>query len=171
MKKLVISTIVIMLSMGSMYAQKFAYVDMEYILSNIPEYKAAQEKLDDLSKQWQEEVEELYDEIDKMYKEYQSEKVLLPEEMKQKKEEDIIKKEKAAKELQKKYFGQEGELFKKREELVKPVQDEVYNAVKELSTEGNYALIFDTSAGVSILYNDPKYDKSDEILEKLGYSN
>ncbi len=159
-----------MLGMGS-YAQKFAYIDTEYILNNIPAYKQAQDQLDKLSEGWQREVENMYAEIDKMYRDYQAEKVLLTEEMKKKREEEIMNKEKAAKELQKKYFGQDGALFKKRDELIKPIQDEIYKAVKELATEGGYAIIFDSSAGASILYTDPKLDKSDAVLQKLGYKN
>ncbi|HOK50407.1 MAG: OmpH family outer membrane protein [Bacteroidales bacterium] len=160
----------LMLGMGS-YAQKFAYIDTEYILNNIPAYKQAQDQLDKLSEGWQREVENMYAEIDKMYRDYQAEKVLLTEEMKKKREEEIMNKEKAAKELQKKYFGQDGALFKKRDELIKPIQDEIYKAVKELATEGGYAIIFDSSAGASILYTDPKLDKSDAVLQKLGYKN
>ncbi len=170
MKKLIF-TIAIIFTVTAVFAQRYAYIDTEYILSNIPSYKAAQEKLDEYSKQWQEEIEAVYDEIDKMYKDYQAEKVLLPDEMKKKREKEIIDKEKKAKELQKKYFGQEGELFNKRQELIKPIQDEVYNAIKEVATKGNYAIIFDTSEGVSILYSDPKYDKSDDVLKILGYTN
>lgn len=154
-----------------MWGQKFAYIDTEYILNNIPSYKTAQDQLDKLSENWQKEVEALYAEVDKMYRNYQSEKVLLTEEMKKKREEEIMAKEKEAKELQKKYFGQDGALFKKRDELIKPIQDEVYKAVKELAIEGGYSIIFDSSAGASILYTDPKLDKSDVILQKLGYKN
>lgn len=156
---------------GLVMAQKYAFVDTDYILNRIPSYKAAQEQLDKLSEEWQVEIEAMYDEIDKMYKDYQSEKVLLTEEMKTKKEEEIIQKEQSAKELQRKYFGQDGSLFKKRQELVKPIQDDVYRVVKEIATEGNFAVIFDTSSGANMLYTDPKYDKSDEVLEKLGYKN
>ena len=106
-----------------------------------------------------------------MYKTYQSEKVLLTEEMKKKREEEIVSKEKEAKDLQNKYFGQNGSLFKKREELVKPIQDEVYKAVKEMAIDGGYAIIFDKAAGATIIYDDPKFDKSDAILQKLGYKN
>jgi outer membrane protein len=156
---------------GALFAQKFAYIDTDYILNNIPAYKSAQDQIDKLSDSWQKEVEGLYTEIDKMYKTYQSEKVLLTEEMKKKREEEIVNKEKEAKDLQKKYFGQDGSLFKKREELVKPIQDEVYKAVKEMAIEGGYSIIFDSSAGATMLYTDPKFDKSDAILQKLGYKN
>ena len=169
MKKTLTTIAILILFSGFFMAQKYAFVDTEYILDRIPSYKAAQDQLDKLSEEWQAEIETMYDEIEKMYRDYQSEKVLLSEEMKVKKEEEIIQKENEAKELQRKYFGQEGSLFKKRQELIKPVQDEVYLTVKEIANEGNYAVIFDTASGASMLYTDPKYDKSDEVLEKLGY--
>jgi outer membrane protein len=170
MKKIFILTAFALISIAS-FAQKFAFIDTDYILNNISSYKSAQDQLDKFSESWQKEVETLYSEIDKMYKTYQSEKVLLTEEMKKKREEEIMGKEKDAKELQKKYFGQDGLLFKKREELVKPIQDEVYKAVKEYAIEGGYSIIFDSSAGATMLYTDPKFDKSDAILIKLGYKN
>ncbi len=166
-----IAIIVLVLLSISISAQKFAYVDTEYILNNIPSYKSAQEQLDKFSDTWQNEVEGFYAQVDKMYKDYQTEKVLLSEEMKRKREEEITAKEKEVKELQKKYFGAEGLLFKKREELVKPIQEEVYKAIKELSLDGAYAIILDTSAGATVLFSDPKYDKSDLILQKMGYKN
>ncbi len=169
MKKPLTTIAILILFAGLVMAQKYAFVDTDYILERIPSYKAAQDQLDKLSEEWQAEIETMYDEIEKMYRDYQSEKVLLSEEMKIKKEEEIIQKENEAKELQKKYFGQEGSLFKKRQELIKPIQDEVYTIVKEIANEGNYAVIFDTASGASMLYTDPKYDKSDEVLEKLGY--
>lgn len=169
MKKLMLTLAIIAGSLA-LSAQKYAFVDSEYILSNIPTYASAQDQLDQLSVQYQKEIEAVYSEIDKMYKEFQAEKVLLTEEMKVKRENDIINKEKQAKDLQKKYFGKDGMLFKKRQELVKPIQDEIFNAVKTLAEEGNYALIFDSSAsGLSMLYTDPRYDKSDDVLSKLGY--
>ena len=170
MKKLLIIAVALMIS-GALFAQKFAYIDSEYILNNIPAYKSAQDQIDKFSDTWQKEVEALYTNIDKMYKTYQSEKVLLTEEMKKKREEEIVSKEKEAKELQNKYFGQEGALFKKREELIKPIQDEVNKAMKEMAIEGGYSIIFDSSSGATLLYTDPKFDKSDAILQKLGYKN
>jgi outer membrane protein len=171
MKRIVALSILLLAGIGLIQAQKFAFVDTEYILNNIPAYKAAQDQLDKYSAELQKEVESKYTEIDEMYKKFQAEKVLLSDEMKSKREEEIITKEKEVKDLQKKYFGNDGTLFKKREELVKPIQDEVYNAVKEIAAEGSFAAIFDTSADASILFSDPKYDKSDQVLEKLGYKN
>ena len=167
MKKLIV--IFISLFSLSTFAQKFAFIDSEYILNNIPTYKAAQDELDKYSQQWQKEVEGKYAEIDDMYKKYQAEKVLLTDDMKSKREGEIVAKEKVVKELQKKYFGKDGDLFKKREELVKPIQDEIYTAVKEIAADGGFSVVFDTSSGGNIMYSDPKYDKSDQVLQKLGY--
>ncbi len=149
--------------------QKYAFVDTEYILNNIPAYKAAKEQLDKISQEWQKEIETKYAEIDQMYKDYQAERVLLSEDMRKKREDIIVNKEKEVKELQKSYFGPNGALFKKRQELIKPIQDEVYKAVKDLATEGGYAVIFDTASGPTMIYTNPRYDISDEVLEKLGY--
>jgi len=151
------------------FGQKFAFVDSEYILSKIPAYKGAQDKVNQLSKEWQKEIEADYAEYDKLFKEFQTEKVLLTDDMKKVREQELSKREAAVKELQRKYFGQDGMLFRKRQELMKPIQDEVYNAIKTLAETGNYSIIFDTAGGTNILYTDPKHDKSDEILEKLGY--
>jgi len=170
MKKIVFTFIFIFVIFISAIAQKYAYVDTEYILGNIPAYKTAQAKLDEFSVEWQKEIEALYAQIDKMYKDYQSEKVLLSSEMSTKRENEIVQKEKEAKELQKKYFGKDGELYKKRQELIKPIQDEIFNAVKQIAIEGNWAIVFDTAnTSVVMLYTDPKYDKSDDVLKKLGY--
>ncbi|MEA3445060.1 MAG: OmpH family outer membrane protein [Bacteroidota bacterium] len=172
MKKVILILSAVVLSSSISFAQKYAFVDTEYILTNIPTYESAQEQLDQLSIGWQKEIEAVYSEIDKMYNDYQAEKVLLTEEMRIKREKDIIDKEKDAKNLQKKYFGKNGDLYKKRQELIKPIQDDIFNAVKEIAEEGNYALIFDTAAGgLSMLYTNPRYDKSDDVLEKLGYKN
>jgi outer membrane protein len=171
MKRIASILSILLLAAGSGLAQKYAFVDTEYILDRIPAYKAAQDQLDKMAQDWQEEVETMYGGIEKMYKDFQAEKVLLTEEMKTKKEEEIITKEKEVKDLQQKYFGRDGNLFKKRQELIKPIQDEVYRVVKEIASEGNYAVIFDTASGANMLYTNPKYDKSDEVLEKLGYKN
>ena len=171
MKKIATTLLIATFALTAGMAQKFAFVDTEYILNRIPSYTAAQDQLDKLSEEWQKEIEDMYSEIEKLYKNYQTEKVLLSEEMRAQKEEEIINKEKEAKDLQNKYFGREGSLYTKRQELIKPIQDEIYRAVKEISTEGNYAVIFDTASGANMLYTNPKYDKSDDVLEKLGYKN
>lgn len=152
-------------------AQKFAFVDTDYILNSIPDYQSAQDQLELMSKEWQDEIEVMYNEIEKLYKEYQAEKVLLTEEMKQKREEEIVQKERQVKDLQKKYFGPEGDLFKKRQELIEPIQNDIFNAIKEIATDGNFGVIFDAAGGANMLYSDPKYDKSDLVLERLGFKN
>ena len=171
MKKTLIIFIIVFLASGLGLAQKYAFIDTEYILDRIPSYQAAQDQLDKLSEDWQAEIEVMYQDIEKMYNAFQSEKVLLTDEMKIKKEEEIIQKEQEIRDFQQKYFGPDGSLYTKRQELVKPIQDEVYRVVKEIATEGNFAVIFDTASGANMLYTDPKYDKSDEVLEKLGYKN
>jgi outer membrane protein len=150
-------------------AQKYAYVDTQYILDNISEYKAAQQQLDQLSISWQKEIEAKYSAIDKLYKDYQAEQILLTEDMKRKREQEITNKEKEVKEFQKLKFGYEGELFKKKQELVKPIQDKIYNAVKKIATDQSYAVIFDKTSDLIMLYANPKYDKSDDVLTAMGY--
>ncbi len=171
MRKLVIIAGILLLATATTFAQKFAFVDTEYILSNIPAYKAAQEQLDQLSNQYQKELESMHAELEQMYKDFQSESVLLSDEMKRKREDVIITKEKEYKELQRKYFGREGDLFKKRQGLIKPIQDDVFNAIQEISTEGGYAVIFDKANGATLIYTNPKFDLSDQVLAKLGYKN
>jgi outer membrane protein len=149
--------------------QKYAYVNTQYILENMTEYKTAQQQLDNLSVNWQKEIEDKYAIIDKLYKGYQAEQILLTEEMKKKRQDEITSKEKDVKDLQKQRFGYEGDLFKKKQELVKPIQDKVYNAVKKLATDQSYAVIFDKSSDLIMLFANPKYDKSDDILLALGY--
>ena len=167
-KALLILVSSLLLSVGS-YAQKFAYVDTDYILNNIPEFNQAQDKLDEISKQWQAEIEGIYAEVDKMYRDYQTQEVLLTDEMKKKREEAIIAKEKSAKDLQKKRFGPEGDLYGKRQELIQPIQDKVYDAIQQLAANSKYAVIFDSSSDLIMLYSSPNLDKSDKILENMGY--
>lgn len=151
-------------------AQKFALVDMEYIFKNIPAYERANEQLNQVSRKWQAEVEALNTEASTMYKNYQNESVFLSQEQKKTKQEQIMNKEKAAADLKKKYFGPEGELFKKREALMAPIQEEVYNAVKEISELRGYSLVVDRSSDQGIIFGSPKIDISNEVLQKLGYS-
>ena len=151
-------------------AQKIALIDMEYILKNIPAYEMANEQLAQASKKWEAEVQEILEQVQVMYKEYQSEQVFLSAEMKKKKEDAIVTKEREAQELKRTYFGAEGELYKKRESLMKPIQDEIYNAVKALSEDKGYQLILDRASGVNIIFASPKIDISNEVLIKMGYS-
>jgi len=171
MKKIALLIPMVLLITGSVFAQKYALVDTDYILNNIPAYKAAQEELDNQAKVYENEIQELYDAVDKMEEEYQAEKLLMSSEMKAEREKQIDEKQMEAMKLQDDYFGREGLLFKKREELVKPIQDEVYNAVKEIANESGYAVIFDSSGGPTMLYTNPRYDVSDEVLQRLGYKN
>jgi outer membrane protein len=152
-------------------AQKFALVDMEYILKNIPAYERANEQLDQVSKKWQAEVEALNTEASTLYKNYQNEVVFLSQEQKKARQESIMNKEKEASDLKKKYFGPEGELFKKRESLISPIQEEIYNAVKDISELRGYSLVIDRSSDNGIIFGSPKVDISNEVLQKLGYSN
>ena len=170
MKKLVLSSLLILVVFVAVHAQKFAFVDTQYILDNLPEFTEAQAQLDDLSAQWQKEIEAKFAEVDKMYKDYQAQSVLLPEDMKKKKEQEIVDKEKEAKNLQKQKFGKDGDLFKKRQELVKPIQEKLYNAIQEVATTNNYSVIFDKGGSLTMLYANPKYDVSDDVLDNLGAS-
>jgi len=152
-------------------SQRFAYVDSEYILNNIPAYRAAQEQLDKLAGEWQKEIEVKYEEVEVLYRNYQNDRVLMSEEMRRKRENEIVTREAEAAELQRKYFGPEGELFKNQEELIRPIQDQVYKAVQDLATEQNLAVIFDTANSATMLYTNPRNDLSDDVLKKLGYRN
>ena len=170
MIKKIIFLVVLAMGSGTAFAQKFAYVDTDFIMSKIPAHNEAQEKLNGISEDWQKEVEEKYKEVEKMYKAFQVEEVLLSETMKAKKEEEIVKKENDARSFQKSIFGVNGELFKKRQELIKPIQEEIYKAIKDLATSGSYAIIFDKASGATMLYSSSKYDKSKTVLKNLGYN-
>ncbi len=171
MKKMLLTVAVLIVGVTMGYSQKFAYVNTDYILGRIPAYDAAQKQLDKFSEEWQKEVDAKRSDIEKLYKDYQAERVLLTEEMRTKREDEIMNREKEVKDLQKKYFAPEGMLYKKRTELVKPIQDDVFTAVKDLAAEGGYSIIFDTSAGPTMLFTDPKFDKSDDVLKKMGIQN
>ncbi len=168
MKKFNLFVFVLFLAMAAQ-AQKFAYIDTEYILKNIPEYQEAQKQLDGFSQQWQKEVEKKYQDIEKMEKDFQAEEILLTESMKSKRREEIIKREEEAIKFQKEKFGVDGELFKKRKELIKPIQEKIYKAVKETAAVGRFAMIFDKAGDATMVYTNPKYDKSDDILRRMGY--
>lgn len=170
MKKIILMSLMLMATLG-IGAQKFALVDMEYVLKNIPAYERANEQLNQVSKKWQAEVEALNIEATTMYKNYQNEVVFLSQEQKKARQEQIMKKEKAASELKRKYFGPEGELFKKRESLMSPIQEEIYNAVRDISELRGYSLVVDRASNSGIIFGSPKIDISNEVLQKLGYSN
>jgi outer membrane protein len=171
MKKSIVLTLVLaaMCAVGAA-AQKFALVDMEYILKNYPQYEMANEQLNQLSLRWQKEVEAKSAEAEQLYKQYQADMVYLTAEQKKSRENDVLQAEKSATELKYKYFGPEGELYKKRQSLMEPIQDEIYNAVKKLSEERGYQCIFDRASSANIIYASPRIDISNEVLDKLGYS-
>lgn len=171
MKKFLFTLVIALGSILGANAQKFALVDMDYILSSIPNYEMANEQLNQISQRWQKEVEAKAAEAQTMYKNYQSDMVFLTDEQKTKKEAEIVAKEKEATELRYKYFGPEGELYKKRQSLMQPIQDEIYNAVKKVSEERGYQCIFDRASSANIIYASPRIDVSNEVLAKMGYAN
>jgi outer membrane protein len=152
----------------SVQAQRYAIVDTKYILENIPEYKEAQKQLDSFSEKWQKEIEQKQVELDRMYKNYDAERVMLCEELKKKREDEIFLKEKEVRDLQRQRFGYEGDLFKKREELVKPIQDRVYNAIIKIAATRQYDFVLDKSEGITVIFADPKLDRSEDVLRELG---
>ncbi|MCH5326008.1 MAG: OmpH family outer membrane protein [Duncaniella sp.] len=170
MKRIVIALLIALGSWAGVSAQKFALVDMDYILQSIPNYEMANEQLNQLSLRWQKEVEGVAKEAETLYKNYQNEMVFLTDDQKKKKEEEIVAKEKSAAELRQKYFGPEGELYKKRQSLMKPIQEDVYNAVKKVCEERGYQCIFDRASSADIIFASPRIDVSNEVLEKLGFS-
>ncbi|MEG0011621.1 MAG: OmpH family outer membrane protein [Muribaculaceae bacterium] len=170
MKRIALVLVAIMALAGTASAQKFALVDMEYILKNIPAYEMANEQLNQISQRWQKEVEAKAKESETLYKNFKSDMVFLTDDQKSKKEQEIVAKEKEVTELRYKYFGPEGELFKKRQSLVKPIQDDVYNAVKKVSEERGYQVIFDRASSEGIVFASPRIDVSNDVLAKLGYS-
>ena len=169
MKKIFLILVAVLYSTAGIYAQKFAYVDTDYILNKIPEFKQAQDKLDAFSSDWQKEIEEKFNEVEKMYRSYQQDLVFLTDDIKIKRENAIIEMETSAKTFQQKYFGPEGELQLKRVELIKPLQDKINNAINKLAKSNNYQVIFDSSSDIIMLYKNTNLDKSDEILKLMGY--
>ncbi|MDR2938024.1 MAG: OmpH family outer membrane protein [Prevotellaceae bacterium] len=169
MKKILFLAATLLLGAAAAQAQKYAVIDSEYILHKMPKYKSAQEQVDKFTDMYQKEVDDAYKKVDEMFRTFQAEKMLLTEEMKQKRETEILTKEKEAKDLQRTHFGPEGSLFKKREELMKPIQDQLYNAIKDVATEGGYAVIFDSANNPSLIYINARYDKSDDVLKRMGF--
>ena len=169
MKKLLLITMALLLGAGVAQAQKYIVIDSEYILHKMPKYKSAQEQIERFTSVYQKEVDDAYKKVDDMFRTFQAEKMLLTEELKQRREKEILDKEKEAKDLQRKHFGPDGSLFKKREELMKPIQDQLYNAIKDVAAEGGYAVIFDSANNPSLIYINARYDKSDDVLKRLGF--
>jgi outer membrane protein len=167
MKKIVLLTC--LLAIGVLgFAQKFAVVDTRYILDKMPDYKAAQKQLDDVAAGWQKDIDAQQTELDNMYKSFEAEQVMLSEELKRKREDQLFNKEKNVRDLQRKRFGFEGDLFKKRQELIKPIQDKVYNAIQRMAQDRGYQIVFDKSEGITIIFADPELDKSEDVLKALG---
>ena len=171
MKKVLLMMVMLFATTLSLQAQKFALVDMDYILKNIPAYERANEQLNQASKKWQAEVDALQVEAQTLYKNYQNEVVFLSQEQKKARQDAIMEKEKEAAELKKKYFGPQGELYKKRASLIGPIQEEIYNAVKDIADLRGYQLVLDRASDAGIIFGSPKIDISNEVLSKLGYSN
>ena len=170
MKKMIVVALLLTLGAIGARAQKFALIDMEYILKNIPAYEMANEQLNSISKKWQVEVESVQQDAQNLYKTYQADLVFLSEEMKSKRANEVVAKEQEAQELKRKYFGTDGELFKKKESLLRPIHDEIYEAVKDISEKQGYAVVVDRASAMSIIYATPKIDISNDVLTKLGYS-
>lgn len=168
MKKIVLSIACLLLVTFAADAQRYCVIDSKYILDKMVEYKDAQTRIDKLSEDWQKDIDNRMQEVDRMYKAYQAERAMLSEEMRKKREDEIIAKEKSVKDLQKQRFGYEGELFKERQKLIKPVQDKVFNAVQKFATSRAYDMVLDKAGGVTLFYADPKIDKSDDVLKILG---
>lgn len=168
MKKLLLIVFSVMLLSFASSAQKYAIIDTKYILNKLPEYSLAEKRLEQLSMQWQAELDTMQLQLDKMYKNYDAEQYMLSEDLKKKRETELFNKEKEVRDLQKKRFGYEGDLFKERQKLVKPIQDKVYNAVQKMAVSRGYDFILDKSEGITVIFADPKLDKSDELLRDLG---
>jgi len=169
MKKLLFLSLIALALTASVSAQqRYAVIDTKYILDRIPAYKEADAKLKVIGEQWQKEIDDLQAQLDKMYKNYESEQFMLTEALKKKREDELFEKEKQVRDLQKKRFGYEGDLFKERQRLVKPVQDKVYDAIQKIATSRSYDFVLDKSEGITIIFADPKLDKSDDVLKELG---
>jgi outer membrane protein len=168
MKKILFCFLALALSDTASFAQRYCVIDSKYILEKVVDYRDAQTKLDQQSKAWQTEIDAQMSEVDKMYKSYQAERAMLSDEIRKKREDEIMTKEKAAKDLQKKRFGYEGDLFKKRQELIKPIQDRVYTAVQKMAAAKSYDIVLDKAGGVTLFYANPTLDKSDDVLKQLG---
>lgn len=168
MKKMLLYVLLMTCFAAGAYAQRYAVIDTKYILDKMPEYREAQKTLDRLSEQWQQEIEAKQRELDQLYRSFEAEQVMLSDELRKKREDELFNREKELRDLQKKRFGFEGDLFKKRQELVKPLQDKVYNAVQKLAVARQYDFILDKSEGITVIFADPKLDKSDDILREIG---
>ncbi|MDZ4806937.1 MAG: OmpH family outer membrane protein [Bacteroidota bacterium] len=168
MKKILVAVFSLLLVAGVVQAQKYAVIDTRYILDKMPDYKTAQKQLDDIAAGWQKDIDGQQTALDGMYKAFEAEQVMLSDDLKKKREDQLFNKEKALRDLQRKRFGFEGDLFKKRQELIKPIQDKVYNAVQKMAVQRGYDFVLDKSEGITIIFADPKLDKSEDVLKDLG---
>jgi len=168
MKKYILGACLLLAAIQTVTAQKYAIVDTKYILDKMPEYKDAQKQLDMISQQWQKDIDDKQATLDKMYKDYEAEQVMLTDDLKKKREDELFNKEKEVRDLQRRRFGFEGDLFKKRQELVKPIQDKVYNAIQKIAVNRIYDFVLDKSEGITVIFADPKLDKSEDVLKELG---
>jgi len=168
MKKILLAVFTLTLLSFAASAQKYAIIDTKYILNKLPEYSAAEKRLEQMSMQWQAELDTMQSQLDKMYKNYDAEQYMLSDDLKKKRETELFNKEKEVRDQQKKRFGYEGDLFKERQKLIKPIQDKVYNAVQKMAVGRGYDFILDKSEGITVIFADPKLDKSDELLRELG---
>lgn len=168
MKKWILLALMAVTLSGTAMAQKYAIIDTRYILDRMPEYMTAQKQLDDIAASWQKEIDDKQAVLDRMYREFDAEEVMLSEELKKKRQDQLFLKEKEVRDLQRQRFGFEGDLFRKRQELIKPVQDKVYNAVQKIATQRGYDFVLDKSEGITIIFADPKLDKSEDVLRELG---
>jgi len=171
MKKLLLIFFLFSVTIWSATAQRYAIIDTKYILDKIPEYKEADKKLQDISSQWQKEIDDKQSELNRMYKNYDAEQYMLSDELKKKREAELFNKEKEVRDLQKKRFGYEGDFFKERQHIVKPIQDKVYNAIQKIAVAKSYDFVLDKSEGITVIFADPKLDKSDEVLREMGIKN
>ena len=168
MKKLLLFAVGTFMMVAMANAQRYAIIDTKYILDKLPDYKTAQKNLDDIAGGWQKEIDKMQSELDKMYKDFEAEQVMLSEDLRKKREDQLFVKEKTLRDLQRQRFGYDGDLFKKRQELVKPIQDKVYNAVQKLAVQRGYDFILDKSEGITVIFADPKLEKSEDVLKELG---
>ncbi|WP_276479689.1 OmpH family outer membrane protein [Paraflavitalea pollutisoli] len=168
MKKILLTCFALFLLAGVSVAQRYGIVDTKYILDKMPDYKEAQKKLDQFSVQWQKEIDDKQAALDKMYKDFDAEQVMLSEELKKKREDELFVREKELRDLQRKRFGFEGDLFKRRQELIKPIQDKVYNAIQKIAVNRAFDFILDKSEGITVIFADPKLDRSEDVLKELG---
>lgn len=168
MKKTLLLSLVVLGFAFAAQAQRYAIIDTKYILNRIPEYRDADKKLQQIGEQWQKEIDDKQAQLDKMYKNYEAEQFMLTDDLKKKREDELFVKEKEIRDLQKRRFGYEGDLFRERQRLVKPVQDKVYNAVQKIAVARSYDFILDKSEGITVIFADPKLDKSDDVLKELG---